>query len=127
MPEKLVLIAEDDPDTGFVYREVLLYGGFEVCSAVNGADAIRLAREEHPDLILMDVNMPIMNGWDATVSLKKDPSTQHIPIVGISAIPDDEGREMAEEVGMDDYFAKPFPPAMVLQTVRRHFGMADPV
>lgn len=123
--KKRILVVEDDPDILYVFRETLLYGGFEVHTAIDGAEAVRLARELEPDLILMDINMPIMSGWDATAMLKADPRTKPIPILGISANTTIDDHRRASSLGMEAYFNKPFSPSMVLAAVQRLFGMGE--
>jgi CheY-like chemotaxis protein len=120
-----ILLVEDDPDIMYVFREALLYGGFEVHTATDGAEAVRLGRELEPDLILMDINMPVMSGWDATAALKADPRTARIRIVGISANTTVDDHRRASSLGMEAYYNKPFSPTMVLSAVQRVFGMQE--
>ncbi|MGZ0246781.1 MAG: response regulator, partial [Alphaproteobacteria bacterium] len=81
--------------------------GFEVVIAGNGAEGIAMANEELPDLILMDLSLPVMDGWEATRQLKADPATRHIPVVALSSHAMAEDRARALSAGCDDYDTKP--------------------
>jgi two-component system, cell cycle response regulator DivK len=116
---KRILLVEDDMDTQEVYRDILVHAGFSVSTAGDGGDAVRLAREELPDLILMDINLPSMNGWEATKMLKDDSHTQRIPVVAISADAAADNYRRASSLGFESYFAKPISPRDVLAEVRR--------
>ena len=80
---KTVLLVEDNEDNRTVYRTILEHFGYTVVEARNGEDGIRMAREDHPDLILMDISIPIIDGWEATKILKGDPATSSLsmPVV----------------------------------------------
>lgn len=121
-PPKRVLVVEDDFHTRDIYREMLEFGGYEVSLAFDGAEGVRLARAERPAVILLDISLPILSGWDAAEILKADRSTKRIPIIGISAHDAEANHERAAALGFYAYFAKPFPPTMVLAAVRRLFG-----
>ena len=116
---KRILLVDDDKDSIAIYRTVLTHGGFEVLEARNGAEAIRLARDHHPDLILMDISIPVLDGWEATRILKADGSTERIPVVALTAHALAQDRALAEEIGFDAYLAKPVEPNHVLQEVNR--------
>ena len=81
--------------------------GFEVCIAVDGEQAIAVAHSERPDLILMDMDLPVLDGWEATVKLKASPDTQAIPIIALTAHAMAGDREKAIAAGCDDYDTKP--------------------
>ena len=103
-----ILVADDLGDTREVMRLLLEMRGHEVIEAANGREAVERAVEERPDFVLMDINMPVMNGFDATRRLREADLTAQIPIVALSAnIPDDEWRAKALECGCDDYYSKP--------------------
>ena len=82
---KRILLVEDNEDNRAIYRTLLEYAGFTVFECTDGERAIRYARERRPDLILMDISIPKMNGWDATRILKADPETKRIPILALTA------------------------------------------
>ncbi len=114
-----VLIVEDDPDSQYVYGLFLEHRGFEVISAGTGEEGIRLAREENPDVVLMDISIPTMDGWTATRILKGDPATRSIPIIAITAHAFPEDREKAQEVECDGFLTKPCDPKDVLAEILR--------
>jgi CheY-like chemotaxis protein len=96
--------------------------GYEVSEALNGEEGIAKARAERPDLILMDISIPIIDGWEATQVLKHDPLTRDIPIIALTAHALASDREKAMEVGCDGYLAKPCEPRAVVAEVQRFLG-----
>jgi two-component system, cell cycle response regulator DivK len=114
-----VLIVEDNEDNRIVYSTMLRHFGFAVDEAENGAEGILKARTNHPDLILMDIAIPLVDGWEAVERLKKDPATAAIPIVALTAHAMPADRERAMEVGCDGYLAKPCEPRAVVEEVKR--------
>src|SRR6476620_6349015 len=98
MPNELktVLLVEDNEDNRFIYATALRHVGYEVIEAVSGTQGINQARTRRPDLILMDISIPDVDGWEATIVLKADPLTRHIPIIAVTAhvLPGDERRSM---------------------------------
>jgi CheY-like chemotaxis protein len=119
---KSILLVEDNEDNRIVYRTILTHFGYDVREAVNGEEGIAKARAERPDLILMDISIPIIDGWEATQVLKHDPATRAIPIIALTAHALASDRERARQVGCDDYLAKPCEPRTVLAAVRRTLG-----
>src|SRR5256886_7910890 len=119
---KMVLLVEDNEDNWIVYSTILKHFGYEVTEALNGEEGIAKARSEHPDLILMDISIPIIDGWEATQVLKHDPSTKQIPIIALTAHALASDREKAMEVGCDGYLAKPCEPRAVVAEVQRFLG-----
>lgn len=103
----VILCVEDNDDNQFMLHRRLSRAGFEVKIERNGADAVNWAKTLQPSLIVMDLNLPGLNGWDATRLLKSQPETQHIPIVVLSANTDDAHRERATAAGCDAYETKP--------------------
>ena len=120
--EKTVLLIEDNEDNRTVYRTILEHFGYQVVEARNGEDGIRMAREAHPDLILMDISIPVIDGWEATKILKADPTTAGIPIIALTAHALATDRAKAAEVGCDGYLAKPCEPRRVVAEVERFIG-----
>jgi len=114
-----VLIVEDNEDNRIVYSTMLRHFGFAVDEAENGAEGILKARANLPDVILMDIAIPLVDGWEAVQRLKKDPTTAHIPIVALTADAMPADRERAIQVGCDGYLAKPCEPRAVVEEVRR--------
>jgi two-component system cell cycle response regulator DivK len=114
---KSIVVADDDPDILSIVSMSLEAQGYVVHKAANGREAIDLAREHHPDLILMDMMMPLVSGYEATSELKADPGTKDIPVVGLSAKAMASDMERATDVGIDGYITKPFRIAQVLSVV----------
>jgi DNA-binding response OmpR family regulator len=106
----VVLVAEDEPDIRGLITFSLEYAGFVVVQALNGVEAVQKAKEEGPDLILLDVRMPKMNGYEACKELKADESTQHIPVVFLSARGQEAEIKHGLELGAEEYILKPFAP-----------------
>src|SRR5207253_2395411 len=91
---KTVLLVEDNEDNRIIYATALRFAGYEVLEAITGTEGVQSARTLHPDLVLMDISVPELDGWEATAILKADPATKHIPIVAVTAhaLPGDEER-----------------------------------
>ena len=123
---KTVLLVEDNEDNRIVYSTILRHFGYTVTEALNGEEGISKARAEKPDLILMDISIPIIDGWEATQVLKHDPATNDIPIIALTAHALASDREKAMEVGCDGYLAKPIAPGALLAEVDRRFGRRVP-
>src|SRR5215203_1688659 len=119
---KTVLLVEDNEDNRIVYSTILRHFGYTVTEALNGEEGIAKARGERPDLILMDISIPIIDGWEATQVLKHDPATNDIPIIALTAHALASDREKAMEVGCDGYLAKPCEPRAVVAEVQRFLG-----
>jgi CheY-like chemotaxis protein len=102
-----ILYVEDNEDNVYMLTRRLKRHGFEVMTARDGEQGVAVARSEHPDLILMDLNMPVLDGWEATRRLKSAPETEAIPIIALSAHAMSGDRERALEAGCDDYDTKP--------------------
>ena len=102
-----ILLVEDDLLNREMIGRYLLIQGFEVITAVDGAQAVELALAQLPDLILMDMGLPILSGWQATTQLKAAASTRAIPIVALTAYAMAEDRDRAYSVGCDDFETKP--------------------
>ena len=119
---KTVLLVEDNEDNRIIYSTILQHFGYRVMEALNGEEGIAKARAEKPDLILMDISIPVIDGWEATQVLKRDPETRSIPIVALTAHALVSDREKAMEVGCDSYLAKPCEPKAVVSEVARFIG-----
>ena len=102
-----ILVIEDDEMNMDMITQRLELRGYRVLGAVDGLDGIDLAREELPDLILMDVNLPEIDGWETTRRLKAEPATRHIPVVALTAHAMAGDRDKALQAGCDDYETKP--------------------
>ena len=117
---KAVLVADDDPDILSIVSMSLETQGYTVYKATNGREAVDLAKEHHPDLVLMDMMMPIVSGYEAVGELKADATTKDITIVGLSAKAMATDMERATDVGIDGYITKPFRVAQVLRVVESY-------
>ena len=117
-----LLLVEDNEDNRIIYSTVLRHTGYEVVEALDGAQAVALARSVHPDLILMDISIPEIDGWEATKILRQDPTTRDIPIIALTAHALADDRERATAVGFTSYLAKPIEPRAVVAEVRRWIG-----
>ncbi len=102
-----ILYAEDNEDNIYLLTRRLGRKGFEVVVAKNGREALTLARSERPDLILMDLNLPVLDGWEATRQLKSSPELQAIPVIALTSHAMAGDREKALAAGCDDYDTKP--------------------
>lgn len=119
MNGRTVLLVEDNEDNRTIYRVMLEHSGFAVLEAGDGAEGIRQVRQERPDAVLMDVSIPIIDGWEATRILKQDPTTASIPIIALTAHALEQDRQKALAVGCAGYLAKPVEPRRVVEEVRR--------
>jgi two-component system, cell cycle response regulator DivK len=119
----LVLLVEDNVDNRGIYRSILEFGNFRVLEAGDGLKGVAMAREHKPSLILMDISLPLMDGWEATKTLKADPQTASIQIIALTAHALPSDREKAQEVGCDGYIAKPALPRTVLEEVQKRLGV----
>jgi len=112
----LVLIVDDYQDAREMYAEYLEYSGYRVAEARNGLEAVEKAFAMHPDVILMDLSLPVMDGWEATRRLKSDARTRSIPVVALTGHALDGHSREAHDAGCDAYVTKPcLPDALVLE------------
>jgi two-component system cell cycle response regulator DivK len=102
-----ILIVEDNEKNRTLVKDVLEYHGYEVIEAGNGKEGIKIAKENNPDLILMDIQMPVMSGYDAIKILKNNPETKNIKIIALTSFAMKGDKEKIMEEGFDDYIAKP--------------------
>lgn len=107
---KKILIAEDEADIRALIEFTLKFAGYDVVSAKNGLEALEAAQAELPDLILLDVRMPQMTGYEACEAIKSDPDTRHIPVVFLSAKGQEKEILAGLEAGATEYLLKPFAP-----------------
>jgi two-component system cell cycle response regulator DivK len=119
---KRILAVDDQEDNRRILRDLLTAAGFEVLEAVDGAEAVSQAERHVPDLILMDVQLPGMDGYEATRLIKANPLLKAIPIITVTsfALSGDEGKAL--EAGSDFYMAKPFSPRLLLAKVREYLS-----
>ena len=114
-----ILVAEDNVDQRALYVAILTGAGYHVLEAGDGAEAVAVAQRERPGLVLMDVTMPGMSGWNAVRTLKDDPDTHAIPIIVVTGLANSWDRDASLASGSDEYLAKPVPPLKLLEEVRK--------
>jgi two-component system, cell cycle response regulator DivK len=114
-----VLIVDDYPDARDMYTEYLEFSGFEVIGAGNGMEALQLAIDSAPDIILMDLSLPVMDGWEATRRLKADKRTASIPVVALTGHALAGISEGAKQAGCDAFVTKPCLPEDLVKEIRR--------
>jgi CheY-like chemotaxis protein len=114
-----VLLVDDYPDAREMYSEYLQFSGFEVVEAANGVEALQRAVEDVPDIILMDLSLPVMDGWEATRRLKSDVRTADIPVVALTGHALAGISEGARKAGCDAFVTKPCLPEELVKEIRK--------
>ena len=121
-----ILVVEDDEMNRDMLARHLKWEGYQVVTAANGVQALALAHSEHIDLILMDMGLPILDGWQATYRLKMAPETQAIPIIALTAYALTEDRVKCFQAGCDDYETKPIDFPRLLAKMHHYLAMMMP-
>jgi DNA-binding response OmpR family regulator len=121
-----IVVVDDEEDILLLCRVNLEYEGYHVVTASSGVDGLRLVRELHPSIVLLDVMMPTMDGWHVLESLKDDPDTADIPVVMLTARVQGEDQMRGWSGGAADYIMKPFSPVALLETIWNVLHPADP-
>ena len=116
----VILIVEDEHDIAEGLQARLALEGYEIFVATDGKAGVEKARREKPDLIIMDVMLPLLNGYEACAILKEDKSTKEIPVLFLTALPRVEDTEKAFEVGGNDFLNKPYTNERLIQKVRKY-------
>ncbi|HLL84162.1 MAG TPA: response regulator, partial [Longimicrobium sp.] len=114
-----ILLVEDNEDNRVVYRTMLAHFGFRVVEATDGHQALRYVRDDRPDLILMDISIPVMDGWETTRTLKADPDTARIPVIAVTAHALESDRARSAHIGFSLFLTNPLEPRRVFTEVRR--------
>ncbi len=117
---KHILVVEDQEDNRRILRDLLTSHGFEVAEAHTGEDGVALAETSHPDLILMDIQLPGLDGYEATRRIKANPALRAIPIIAVTSYALSGDDQKAFQAGCDAYVTKPFSPRQLLATIREH-------
>jgi two-component system, cell cycle response regulator DivK len=118
---KRILVVEDQPDNRQIIRDMLAPTDYEITEVENGEEALAAIAKQRPDLILMDIQLPIMDGYTATRKIKADPDLRSIPIIAVSyALSGEE--KTARAAGCDDYVPKPFSPRQLLAKIRQYLS-----
>src|SRR6266851_6036296 len=113
-----VLVVEDEQDVAELIRYNLAKEGYDVALVGNGADALKRARESKPEVILLDIMVPQLNGWEVCRRLKQDPETRGIPVIMVTGRVEEGDKVLGFEMGADDYVTKPFSPRELVARVR---------
>jgi two-component system cell cycle response regulator DivK len=121
MPKK-ILVVEDTEDNRQILRDLLGMAGYDMVEAHDGAQGVAMAAEHKPDLILMDIQMPVMDGYEATRQIKANPELKAIPIVAVTSYALSGDEQKTRDAGCDAYIAKPYSPRQMLAKVREILG-----
>jgi two-component system, cell cycle response regulator DivK len=122
---KVLLIEDNEMNRDMLSRR-LIRRGFQVVFAIDGQQGVDLARSERPDIILMDMSLPVIDGWEATRQVKADEATRGVPVIGLTAHAMSGDRERAIEAGCDDYDTKPVELDRLIGKIERLLGTAKP-
>jgi len=117
---KRILVVEDEEDNRRIMRDLLTSVGYEIIEAVTGEDGVTAAETQLPDLILMDIQLPGLDGYEATRRIKANPTLRHIPIIVVTSYALSGDDVKAFEAGCDAYISKPFSPRVLLAKVREY-------
>ena len=117
---KRILIVEDQEDNRIIMRDVLSSAGYDLIEAVNGEDGVKLAHSERPDLILMDIQLPNIDGYEATRRIRGSSVLKSIPIIAVTSYALSGDQAKARAAGCDGYVSKPFSPRELLARVREY-------
>jgi len=119
---KRILVVDDQEDLRGVLRDLLIGSGYTVIEAADGETGVAKAKSDRPDLILMDIQMPVIDGYEATRLIKGDPNLKPIPIVAVSSFAMKGDEEKARAAGCDHYVTKPYSPMQLLRLIRGLLG-----
>jgi two-component system cell cycle response regulator DivK len=117
---KRILVVEDQPDNRQIIRDMLADTGYEIAEAENGEEALAAITKQRPDLILLDIQLPIMDGYAATRRIKTDPALKSIPVIAVTSYALSGEEKKAREAGCDDYVPKPYSPRQLLAKIRQY-------
>ena len=121
-----ILVVEDQSDSRRIMRDLLTNAGFEVLEATSGREGLETAARERPDLILMDLQLPVIDGLEATRRIKADPALKAIPIIAVTSYALSGDNEKAMAAGCDGYFSKPVSPRALLAKIKSVLALAGP-
>ena len=119
---KRILVVEVQEDLRAILRDFLKASGYDVVEAVDGGEGVAQAQSKRPDLILMDIQLPVLDGYEATRRIKADPSLKSTPIIAVSSYAMKGDEEKARASGCDDYVTKPYSPIQLLRIIRGLLG-----
>ena len=115
---KRILVVEDQEDLRDVLRTLLVGSGYEMLEAADGEAGVAKAQSDRPDLILMDIQLPVLDGYEATRRIKTDPSLKATPVIAVSSFAMKGDEEKARAAGCDHYVTKPYSPLQLLRIIR---------
>ncbi len=115
-----ILVVEDQEDNRQIVRDLLMSTDYEVIEAENGEEALAAIAKQPPDLILMDIQLPVMDGYEATRRIKADPALRAIPIIAVTSYALSGDEEKARAAGCDDFVPKPFSPRQLLAKIQKY-------
>jgi two-component system, cell cycle response regulator DivK len=119
---KRILVVEDQEDNRQIIRDLLSATDYQITEAENGEEALAAVAKQRPDLILMDIQMPIMDGYEATRRIKANPELRSVPIIAVTSYALSGDEQKAREAGCDDYVPKPYSPRQLLAKIRDHLS-----
>jgi two-component system, cell cycle response regulator DivK len=119
---KRILVVEDQEDLRGILHDLFTKSGYTVIEAADGATGVARAKSDRPDIILMDIQMPVIDGYEATRQIKADPHLAGIPVVAISSFAMKGDEEKARAAGCDHYVTKPYSPVQLLRMIRAYLG-----
>ena len=117
-----ILVVEDHEENRRIMRDLLTHAGYEMLEAITGEDGVTAAERERPDLILMDIQLPGLDGYEATRRIKAKPALRHIPVIAVTSYALSGDDRKALEAGCDAYVTKPFSPRVLLAKIREFLG-----
>ena len=122
---KCILVVEDQADNRRILRDLLVNAGYELIEAESGEEALTAVQAQRPDLILMDIQLPVMDGYETTRRIRADPESKAIPIIAVTsyALTGDEAKALA--AGCNAYITKPYSPRALLAKVREHLAPVE--
>jgi two-component system, cell cycle response regulator DivK len=115
---KRILVVEDQEDNRRILRDLLTSADYEVAEAENGEEALAAVAKERPDLILMDIQLPILDGYEVTRRIKADPTSRNVPIIAVTSYALSGDEDKARAAGCDDFVPKPYSPRQLLAKIR---------
>ena len=122
---KRILVVEDQEDNRRILRDMLTSADYEITEAENGEEALAAAAKQRPDLVLMDIQLPIMDGYEATRRIKADPTLKDVPVIAVTSYALSGDEEKARAAGCDDFVPKPYSPRQLLAKIRQYRAIAD--
>lgn len=118
--KKLILVAEDEPNNRELAVKILNFSGYDTICAINGQEVIDKLKETTPNLILMDLSLPVLDGWEATTIIRTNPEYASLPIIAVTAHAMEGDRETALEAGCTDYISKPYCSSQLVEIIKKY-------